>query len=196
MKVCTKCQMPRPLNAFCRDSAKKDGLCSWCRVCQHKYNLQNRDRIQIRNREYRATHKEDMARSSKMWKERNRERVNLLNRKSRAACVDWWNTPIRKLAQSMKNGMRRSLRGEKGGVAWTKLVDYTPQALKKHIEQQFMEGMAWKNYGQWHIDHIRPVCSFSFNLPTDSGFKECWALSNLQPLWAFDNQSKGGRWEV
>jgi len=46
----------------------------------------------------------------------------------------------------------------------------------------------------WHIDHIRPISAFSFTVPEDPEFKECWALNNLQPLWAFDNLSKGGKW--
>jgi hypothetical protein len=27
----------------------------------------------------------------------------------------------------------------------------------------------------------------------DLEFKQCWALSNLQPLWALDNLHKGGK---
>lgn len=29
--------------------------------------------------------------------------------------------------------------------------------------------------------------------PDDPEFRECWALSNLQPLWAKDNMSKHAR---
>jgi len=31
---------------------------------------------------------------------------------------------------------------------------------------------------------------FNFSKPEDMDFKRCWALSNLQPLWAADNFSK------
>ncbi len=47
--------------------------------------------------------------------------------------------------------------------------------------------------GAWHIDHIIPKSSFSFQNNTDQGFKKCWALSNLQPLWAIDNIRKGSK---
>lgn len=67
----------------------------------------------------------------------------------------------------------------------------TYQDLIKHIEKQFDDKMTWDNYGSyWHIDHIRPKCSFKGN-----EFKECWALSNLQPLEAIENFRKSGRWE-
>ena len=27
------------------------------------------------------------------------------------------------------------------------------KTFKKHIEQQFTEGMSWENYGEWYIGH-------------------------------------------
>ena len=67
-----------------------------------------------------------------------------------------------------------------------------------HLEKQFKEGMTWNNYGYygWHIDHIRPVSSFNFNSYDDPEFKECWALSNLQPLWGKENISKKDKFEI
>ena len=40
--------------------------------------------------------------------------------------------------------------------------------------------MSWDNYGEWHIDHIRPIVSF--DAKTD--IKTVNELSNLQPLWS------------
>jgi 5-methylcytosine-specific restriction endonuclease McrA len=55
--------------------------------------------------------------------------------------------------------------------------------------------MSWENYGKftWHIDHIIPVAVFNFSSFKDLDFKRCWALSNLQPLEAKKNHSKGCR---
>src|SRR3546814_16139410 len=55
--------------------------------------------------------------------------------------------------------------------------------------------ICWDNRGEWHIDHIRPLCSFEFKSPDDPQFREAWALTNLRPLWARDNPRKGGRSE-
>jgi hypothetical protein len=51
--------------------------------------------------------------------------------------------------------------------------------------------MTWDNYGEWHVDHKIPMNSFQFESTDDIGFKECWKLSNLQPLWGPENLSKG-----
>ena len=64
-------------------------------------------------------------------------------------------------------------------------------ALKEHLAVQFAEGMTWDNYGEWHIDHIRP-CS-SFDLTDAEQQRECFHFSNLQPLWAVENLRKGAK---
>jgi len=47
--------------------------------------------------------------------------------------------------------------------------------------------MNWGNYGEWHIDHIKPVSSFDKTIPINV----VNALSNLQPLWATTRRING-----
>ena len=66
-------------------------------------------------------------------------------------------------------------------------LGYSANDLKKHLEGLFANGMSWENHGEWHIDHKKAVSKFS------KGSKMSYVnrLDNLQPLWAFDNLSKG-----
>ncbi len=68
------------------------------------------------------------------------------------------------------------------------------QEVIDHLVFQFREGMTLDNYGQWHVDHIRP-CS-SFNLLDIEEQKKCFHYTNLQPLWARENLSKGNKIDV
>lgn len=43
------------------------------------------------------------------------------------------------------------------------LLGYSALELKIHIEKLFTSGMCWSNYGEWYIDHIKPVNSFNKN---------------------------------
>jgi hypothetical protein len=65
------------------------------------------------------------------------------------------------------------------------------ETLCEHLESQFSPGMSWENYGQWHIDHIRPCASF--DLSKESHQRQCFHWSNLQPLWGPDNIQKGAK---
>lgn len=51
--------------------------------------------------------------------------------------------------------------------------------------------MTWENHGEWHLDHIKPLAMAS----TEQEIMEFCHYSNYQPLWAFDNQSKGSLFE-
>lgn len=65
------------------------------------------------------------------------------------------------------------------------------EELKQHIESKFQESMSWENYGKWHIDHITPLASF--NLENREELLKACHYTNLQPLWAEDNLSKGDK---
>ena len=101
--------------------------------------------------------------------------------------------PQYKLRCNVGRRINFSLKDGKNGRGWEKLVGYTAKQLIKHLEKQFGLGMSWDNYGEWHIDHEIPVSVFNFIKPEDIDFKRCWALSNLQPMWAYDNLSKGSK---
>jgi hypothetical protein len=68
-------------------------------------------------------------------------------------------------------------------------VGCTIDVLREHLEDRFSDGMTWENQGDWHIDHIRPCASF--NLENESERYMCFHYTNLEPLWAKDNMSKG-----
>lgn len=68
----------------------------------------------------------------------------------------------------------------------------TVAELRAYLESKWLPGMSWENYGLkgWHVDHVTP-CSF-FDLSDPEQQLKCFHYTNLQPLWAFDNISKGG----
>lgn len=68
------------------------------------------------------------------------------------------------------------------------ILGYTSIDLRSRIQFNFKPGMTWDNYGEWHIDHVKPISRF-----LDQGIvnpKIINALCNLKPLWAADNLRK------
>ena len=101
--------------------------------------------------------------------------------------------PVWKLAQGVRRDVGMAIKrsnGVKGGRTFEALP-YTPQQLKEHLESQFQEGMTWDNHGEWHIDHIIPQAALRYDSLEHPNFLKCWALDNLQPLWAKENLRKG-----
>jgi 5-methylcytosine-specific restriction endonuclease McrA len=98
-----------------------------------------------------------------------------------------------KLNKNISSYISLSLRGNKNGYHWELIVGYTLDDLISHLEEQFTDGMTWKNRGKkgWHIDHIIPLSAFNFKTPQNIDFKKAWALKNLRPLWSIDNLRKG-----
>lgn len=94
----------------------------------------------------------------------------------------------------MYSCIRRMVKGY--GVSKTgstcELLGYTRIELISHIESLFSDGMNWDNYGDWHIDHIKPVSKLISEGIKDPSVVN--ALENLQPLWALDNIRKGSRY--
>jgi 5-methylcytosine-specific restriction endonuclease McrA len=79
-------------------------------------------------------------------------------------------------------------------------LPYTLNQLVKHLESQFEPWMNWDNHGlydknrmTWQIDHIIPDSNFVYSSPTDNGFLNSWALSNLRPLESMANILKSNK---
>lgn len=71
------------------------------------------------------------------------------------------------------------------------LVGCSVAFLRTHLESQFKVGMSWDNYGEWHVDHIRPCASFNLSDPIQQ--RICFHYSNLQPLWEQENHIKSAK---
>ena len=65
----------------------------------------------------------------------------------------------------------------------------------KDIEKRKEYAKAYRikmGFRGWHIDHIKPCASFDLTDPKQQ--QQCFHYSNLQPLWWYDNLSKGDKY--
>lgn len=131
-----------------------------------------------KRREYARRGPEILERA-KAWQRAHRDYYRALQR-----------LPRHRVHSNVSRAIRAAIKAEKAGRQWEILVGYSVADLMAHLERHFTAGMTWDNYGQWEIDHIRPKASFAFTSVEDDGFRACWALENLQPLWMRDNRKK------
>lgn len=156
-----------------------------------EYYLENKELISIKNkrnqarkdyqREYIEKNRESLLDKRRKYTEKNREKVRRQRRKYRKNSL---------VSEFVRNSLNRIFSDWKGGREEAEKVSgYTFEDLKSHIESKFQPGMSWDNRGEWHIDHIKPISLFIKEGVKDPSVIN--ALSNLQPLWAKENQSKG-----
>ena len=150
----------------------------------------HREHNNKRGRVYYWQHHEERLEYNREYSRENRDKFREY---ARALNLD----PKHRLNHTISSGIRSSLRGNKNGRHWEDLVGYTREDLKRHLESQFTEGMTWDNLGRkgWTIDHMKPIAAWNFTSPDDPDFKECWALSNLQPMWFRENSSKNAKYQ-
>lgn len=141
-----------------------------------------KERRRARARAWRARNKARKAAYDQKWREENRGRWLELQREARSK-------PERKMVSNLRRRLREFIRVKKGKSS--SFFGCTPAFLRKHIEQQFERGMSWENYGEWHVDHIRPCASF--DLAKLDERRACFHWSNLRPLWAEENITKGAK---
>ena len=159
-------------------------------AARRKYDKNNADKKIA----YQNSRKAEKAVYDKQYRELNKERLRQKQKEKLATDIQFKLSV--KLRGRIKDAMRDSLLGKRKAGSAVKDLGCTVEFLKQYLESKFQEGMSWDNYGYhgWHIDHIKPLCKF--NLTIESEFKEACHYTNLQPLWAKDNLSKGGYYEA
>jgi hypothetical protein len=159
------------------------------------WQRKNRDRINKQYRDRYAANPELYRAKLKAKRERMGEKYRAQIKRSRTKTRS---TTEGMLYHRMSQSVRSALLGAKRKCKWENLLGYSVADLKRHLESQFTEGMTWEKFfgGGIHIDHITPRMNFSYSSPKNSQFRECWALSNLRPIWPKQNSISGAqaRW--
>lgn len=187
-----------------------------------EYQRKNREVIREKSKEYREKNAEEIKAKKAAYFQKNKEILMAKNRenisKNRKANLEYHRRYSiekkhirdaykkrnkKRIAEYKKQYKKENpldtftrntltrLERSSGGSKYEELIGYTQDEFISHIESQFVEGMSWDNRSQWHVDHIKPVSVFIKEGVKD--IKIINALSNLQPLWAKDNQSKGAK---
>jgi len=157
---------------------------------KEKHDPEYKEMIAIRKKKYLSTEKGKEKR--KIWDKRYRERHPEKIREKRQK-------PINKIRSNLRARFRkviyRSMLNENTSMSKESLrmLGCSIKEWRDYLENQFQEGMSWENYGEWHIDHIKPVSSF--DLEKEEERMKAFNYTNTQPLWADENLSKGAKYD-
>lgn len=213
-KKCYKCGEIKDTTNFNKRSDTKDGLKPECKVCQTAYRKyyykKHSKKEKQRSIDYNKAHRKERLELNqdyyKKFKRRELARIKTYQRKHKKEIAAYrkiyhlkrYKTDpkyhIKKNFSSMVSKRLKRRVSSKKGKSTFSFLPYNAEELMMHLEKQFQQGMTWKNYGEWHVDHKKPDSLFNYTSIEDEEFQKCWALENLQPLWAKENIKKSNKY--
>ena len=156
-----------------------------------RYTKENKDKVKEYQSNYAKENAQKLKEYKSNWNEDNKEEMRkyFRDRKRIKMQTDDLYKFKEKLRKRTNVAFNRSSWNK--GSSNESLLGCSFEDAKKHIESQFKKGMSWSNYTKdgWHIDHIIPLSSAN----TKEELELLCKYTNLQPLWAFDNLSKGNK---
>jgi hypothetical protein len=154
------------------------------------YYKENKEKIKIVNKVYIENNKEKVNRCNKIYRENNRKYYKMYGTKYKRDRRN--NDPLYKLSCTLRSLISMSIKrnGYSKNSRTYDILGCTFDEFRNYLESQFIEGMNWENQGKWHLDHKIPI---SWGKTEDEIYKLNY-YTNFQPLWEFDNLSKGNRY--
>lgn len=201
-KTCTKCKQEKQLIEFNKNKRQNDGLQTYCKICQKEYIKQNKLQLEVYYRDWFSENKQKRNEYNKLYRKKNLQKYKNYDKQYRSK--ESYKENRRQYEQNLaknslifrvKNNLRKRIgsffKSKKKSKSTEKLLGCSYQEFIVYLENKFTDGMSWENYGLygWHIDHIIPLSSASDIISLE---KLCH-YTNLQPLWAKDNLSKGDK---
>lgn len=170
-----------------------------------KYREKNRDKLIEYSRRYYSENKEEFIRKygDNKWYRENPEKAKQIradyyqkNKENiKKKRVERYKNDIKfRITCILRGRLKESIRKYRDKGAKYKsamvLLGCDMDEFIKYIESMFRDGMKWENYGDmWHIDHKMPINSFDMTNKEEQ--EKCFHYTNLQPLLAKENLSKG-----
>jgi hypothetical protein len=160
------------------------------KISDKKYRQKNKQRLDEYTKIWYEQNKEYRKEYLKEYREKNIDKIRGIKRNYEKTRKH--NDPLYKLIANFRTAIYQVLKEnnvQKNGHYFD-ILQYTPNELINHLENQFTENMTWDNYGEWHVDHIKPITYFKISEIGDDEFMKCWSLNNLQPMWGHENIRK------
>lgn len=159
-------------------------------MVRRKRYLENKQYEDDRNKLYYVNNRQAVLDYGKDWFKGNKDSV-VLKRKNRRD-----SDPIVKFIHNTRSLISCSFSRSKKISKPSKteeILGCSLEFFRLHIESLFAENMSLENHGQgegkWNIDHKIPI----YSAKTKEDIIKLCHYTNLQPMWALDNISKGSK---
>lgn len=157
-KKCTKCGETKSATEFARQKKGRDGLQSYCKVCNAAYYAANRDRYIEKSRAYSSVNRERATERVRAWRAANPERsveygvaYRAANRKRIAESVRAWAIAHPEKHAAKERRRRASKLSAEGSHT---AADVTAQYARQNGRCYYCHAKVGDKY---HVDHVVPL---------------------------------------
>ncbi len=207
--ICCLCKEEKPKSEFNKNKSTSTGLTYECKKCQSKrssiYYKENREDSLVKMKVNYLLKRDYKLKKAKEYVEKNRDKVNdyqkkyqkenrvFINKNKREYTTKRKSEdPLYKFKINTRSMIYCSFKryNSKNYVKSQKteeILGCSMDFFAEYISSLFQEGMSLSNHGEWHLDHIIPLASAN----TEEEIIKLNHYTNIQPLWAADNMSKG-----
>lgn len=215
-KKCGYCKKYVKIELFGKCSSRGDGLSGYCKPCKKKYDAKyqknNKKKILKQRKKYREKNKEKLSAADKKYRNRNKEKISkkkkqyylnnreyFIDKNAKYSKKRYKSNINYKIASRLRGRLYKAINDNFKSGSAVKDLGCSIEELRQHLETLFYphpdtkKEMTWDNWkiDGWHIDHIIPL-SF-FDLTSREQLQKACHYTNLQPLWAEENLSKGAK---
>lgn len=136
-----------------------------------------------RKKKYIENNIEKVKEQRRIYKMNNKDKIAKYEREKRK------NNPKYRLKSNLNSliGQYRRRYNYTGNKTIKEMLGCDIDFFVEYLEGKFKDEMTLDNYGEWTIDHIIPISQ----VKTQEDIEKLNHYTNLQPLWAKENSSKG-----
>lgn len=191
-KKCRRCLSLLSVDKFCINKRSLDGYSAYCKKCSRMigkaFYANNRDSERSRRKKLYLENLDCIRKYNRDWRRKHPEVARKYARLKRKTDVGY------RIRSNITRRINSVIRSGWKSAHTLELLGCDIKEFLSYIENKFLPGMTWDNYGYygWHIDHIKP-CHL-FDLTSSSEQRKCFHYTNLQPLWWQDNLIKKAKY--
>jgi len=188
MKICTKCKKDKELKEFHEGHSGPGTYYSWCKECKNGNSRKNNPKYKETkdkwNKEQRPAYlektKEHIKEYSKNYRNSDKGKEIIKKLKQKEYKEKYGKDVLFTLNITLRNRVKNALKNNFKSGKTLELLDCTIKELKLWLENQFLPGMDWGNYGKvWEIDYIKACANFDLTKLEEQ--LKCFNYKNLMP---------------
>ncbi len=163
---------------------------------QRRHYYRNKERVLEQIRRYQATPKGKQAAFKAHARRRKTDEYKTYHRRY---CRNRYRNDFNyRIALNLRSRLNQAVKkNQRAGSAVRDLGCSIPD-FKSYIESLWQSGMTWNTYGNasgcWNFDHTKPL--IKFDLTDVEQFQVACHYTNITPMWASENYSKGDKYGI